>query len=80
MKLTTAQPARSPQPTTKARALSYLMFERPDLERAERFLNDFGLRTVSRDGEHLFLRGTAATPFCYVVRRAEKKPVRRLRA
>ncbi|MCA8424943.1 VOC family protein [Burkholderia seminalis] len=72
MKLTTAQPARNPRPTTKARALSYLMFERPDLERAERFLNDFGLRTVSRDGEYLFLRGTAATPFCYVVRRAEK--------
>ncbi|WP_269506986.1 VOC family protein [Burkholderia sp. IMCC1007] len=72
MKLTTVQPARHPKPTTKALALSYLMFERPDLDRAERFLNDFGLRTVSRDGDYLFLRGTAATPFCYVVQRADK--------
>ncbi|AJY43156.1 VOC family protein [Burkholderia humptydooensis] len=72
MKLATAQPARNSEPTTKARALSYLIFERPDLERAERFLNDFGLRTVSREGDHLFLRGTAGTPFCYVVQRAEK--------
>ncbi|MGU7774816.1 VOC family protein [Burkholderia sp. MR1-5-21] len=72
MKLGTAQPARHPNPTTKARALSHLVFERPDLDRAERFLNDFGLRTVSRDSESLFLRGAAATPFCYVVRKAGK--------
>jgi catechol 2,3-dioxygenase-like lactoylglutathione lyase family enzyme len=72
MKLTTAQPARHANPTTKALALAYLIFERPALETAERFLNDFGLRTVFRDNEHLFLRGTAATSFCYVVERAEK--------
>lgn len=72
MKLATAQPVRHPSPTTKATALAYLVFERPDLEKAEGFLNDFGLRTVSVDGESLFLRGTAATPFCYVVRQAEK--------
>ncbi|RQZ21043.1 glyoxalase [Burkholderia sp. Bp9031] len=72
MKLTTAQPARHSNPTTKASALAYLLFERPDLDRAEKFLNDFGLRTVSRDSEWIFLRGTAATPFCYAVRWAEK--------
>jgi catechol 2,3-dioxygenase-like lactoylglutathione lyase family enzyme len=72
MKLTTPQPSRHASPTTKALALAYLMFERPDLERAEQFLNDFGLRTVFRDDRHLFLRGTAATPFCYVIKRAER--------
>ena len=72
MKLTTAQPARHPQPTTKALALAYLMFDRPDLERAERFLNDFGLVTVQRDEATLLLRGTGPAPFCYVVRKAPK--------
>ncbi|MFM0513179.1 glyoxalase, partial [Paraburkholderia sp. RL17-373-BIF-A] len=37
MKLTTAQPARHPNPTTKASALGYLIFDRPDLEKAEQF-------------------------------------------
>ena len=72
MKLTTAQPARHPQPTTKALALAYLMFDRPDLEQAERFLNDFGLVTVQRDEATLFLRGTGPAPFCYAVRKAPK--------
>jgi catechol 2,3-dioxygenase-like lactoylglutathione lyase family enzyme len=77
MALTTAQPARHPQPTTKASALAYLIFDRPDLAKAERFLVDFGLRVVARDDEQLLLRGTGAArfccnaaPFCYVVRKA----------
>ncbi|AXF14147.1 VOC family protein [Paraburkholderia caledonica] len=72
MKITTAQPARHANPTAKATALSYLMFERPDLEQAERFLNDFGLLTVSRDEALLLLRGTGASHFCYAVRKAQK--------
>lgn len=72
MKLTTAQPARHPDPTTKASALAYLVFDRPDLEKAEQFLNDFGLRTVSRSDALLLLRGTADSHFCYVVRKTAK--------
>ncbi|MFP3888676.1 VOC family protein [uncultured Ralstonia sp.] len=72
MKLTTAQPARHPQPTTKASALAYLIFDRPDLDEAEKFLKDFGLRTVDRDEARLILRGTGAAHFCYVVRKAPK--------
>ncbi|TXD57313.1 glyoxalase [Ralstonia sp. TCR112] len=71
MKLTTAQPARHPRPTTKAIELAYLIFERPDLTKAEQFLTDFGLHTVARDGERLFMRGTSAAPFCYVVHKAD---------
>jgi catechol 2,3-dioxygenase-like lactoylglutathione lyase family enzyme len=74
MKLTAAQPARHPSPTTKASALLHLIFERPDLDRAEQYLTDFGLRPVERDHKRglLFLRGTAAAPPCYVVRKANK--------
>ncbi|MCA7959888.1 glyoxalase [Burkholderia multivorans] len=72
MQLTTSQPARHARPTTKASALAYLIFDRPDLARAEQFLNDFGLRTVSRDSEQMFLRGAGPAPFCYVVRKASK--------
>ncbi len=72
MKLTTAQPARHPHPTAKATALAYLIFDRPDLGEAERFLNDFGLQTVSRGEALLLLRGTGASHFCYVVRKASK--------
>lgn len=70
--LTTAQPSRHPHPTTRASALSYLIFDRPDLGQAGRFLNDFGLRTVFRNEALLLLRGTGPAPFCYVVRHATK--------
>ncbi|UXU85427.1 VOC family protein [Burkholderia sp. S-53] len=72
MKLTTTQPARHPHPTTKASALAYLIFDRPDLDEAEHFLNDFGLRTVLRNDSLLLLRGTGTAHFCYVVRQAPK--------
>jgi hypothetical protein len=69
--LTTPQPARHPQPTVKATALAYLMFERSDLALVERFLDDFGLHVVSRDQTKVFARGTAPTPFCYVALKSE---------
>jgi hypothetical protein len=72
MKLTTAQPSRHPHPTAKATALAYLIFDRPNLEQAEHFLNDFGLQTVSRSEALLLLRGTDAAHYCYVVRKASK--------
>ena len=67
--LATAQPARHPTPTARARSLAYLMFERPDLDRAERFLNDFGLRTAERTHDLLYLRGTGSAPWCYRIAR-----------
>lgn len=69
--LATAQPARYPQPTVQAQALAHLIFERPDLELAERFLIDFGLRSARRDADTLYLRGTGPAPYCYRVHRAE---------
>ncbi len=72
-KLTTPQPARHSAPTVKARKLAYLLFERPDLKKAERFLNDFGLHTVSRSAEALYLRGTGPEPFCYRVAKGTRR-------
>lgn len=70
--LTTPQPARHPAPTVKARQLAYLLFERPDLEQAERFLTDFGLQVAGRSTQAIELRGTDSSPFCYRVARGDK--------
>lgn len=70
--LRTAHPSRHLSPTTKATSLAYLLFERPDLDLAEKFLTDYGLRVASRDEQRLFLRGTAPAQYCYVVERAKK--------
>jgi catechol 2,3-dioxygenase-like lactoylglutathione lyase family enzyme len=72
LKLTTSQPARHPSPITKATALAYVIFERPDLDKAAKYLTDFGLRIVSRDDQRLLLRGTGPARYCYIVERASK--------
>jgi catechol 2,3-dioxygenase-like lactoylglutathione lyase family enzyme len=69
-RLSTPQPSREPHPTARASALAYLVFERPDLQRAGEFLSDFGLLPVSRGPDVLYLRGTAPSPFCYRIHRA----------
>ncbi|MQK16719.1 glyoxalase, partial [Escherichia coli] len=56
----------------KAQALAHLIFERPDLDKAARFLGDFGLHPVRRDADCLYLRGTGSAPYCYRVAQAGK--------
>ena len=71
--LATAEPARHPNPTVKATELAFLVFDRPDPDRARDFLSDFGLQPVAdASREMLFLRGTGPSPFCYVARRGSK--------
>ena len=65
-------PARHPTPTVKAQSLAALVFERPDLDAAERFLADFGLTIAERTPNALFARGTASAPYCYRVNRGAK--------
>lgn len=72
VRLATPHPSRNPAPITKANALAYLMFDRPNLARAEKFLKDFGLRVVSRDANRLFLKANDDSPYCYVINRAKK--------
>ncbi|MDF1782317.1 MAG: VOC family protein [Alcanivoracaceae bacterium] len=70
--LTTSQPARHSAPTVKAIGLAYLIWARPDLERAAAFLADFGLIEMHRTEQAIYFRGTAAAPFCYELRKADK--------
>lgn len=68
----TPQPAACPNPTAKAVTLAHLIFERPDLDQAARFLTDFGLVTSKGTADVLYLRGTGNAPYCYRVHRASK--------
>lgn len=70
--LSTPQPARHPAPTAKATRLAYLVFERPDIERAKVFLEDFGLITAQQSADTVYLRAAEAAPFCYVLRQGEE--------
>ncbi|MFM2278269.1 MAG: hypothetical protein RLZZ444_500 [Pseudomonadota bacterium] len=70
MKLSTSHPARHPKPTTKASELAYLIFERPDIPKAEAFLMDFGLLVAKREENASYLRGTGEAACCYVIRKA----------
>lgn len=71
-RLLTPQPARCDSPIVKATALLYLVFERSDLNKAQNFLQDFGLNTVSKTDQTLLMRGTARAPFCYWVRKGKQ--------
>jgi len=72
LQLSTPQPSRHPAPTAKASALAHLVFERPDLDRAEDFLTDFGLALAKRTHDAVYLRGAAPSPYCYRLHRAPK--------
>ena len=62
-------PGRSGNPLVKVAGLAWLEFEKPDLDRAERFGTDFGFTVADRTPETLLLRGRQAAAACLVVRR-----------
>jgi catechol 2,3-dioxygenase-like lactoylglutathione lyase family enzyme len=66
------QPSRHPCPTAKATSLAHVIFERPDLELAERFLVDFGFVTALKTADAVYMRGTGPAPYCYRVHRGPK--------
>lgn len=70
--MTTRQPERHSAPTIKAQRLAYLVFERPDLKRAIRFLTDFGLQVCYESQDLVLLRGTESQPYCYRIQRGPK--------
>ena len=65
-------PGRSDHPLVKVAGLAWLEFERPDLDRAERFYADFGFTVADRTPETLLLRGRQAAAACLVVRRGPR--------
>lgn len=71
--LRTPQPVRHARPVVKAASLAHLVFERPDLEVAERFLTDFGLVVVRKTPQVLYLRGAGPAAYCYRVHKAKRQ-------
>jgi catechol 2,3-dioxygenase-like lactoylglutathione lyase family enzyme len=65
-------PGRSNNPLVKVAGLAWLEFEKPDLDRAGRFLTDFGFTVADRTPETLLLRGRRASAACLVVRRGPR--------
>src|ERR1700688_5018954 len=63
---------RSGNPLVKVAGLAWLEFEKPDLDRAERFYTDFGFTAADRTPETLLLRGRWAGTACLVVRRGPR--------
>ena len=63
------RPDRARNPLIKVEDLAWLEFEKPDLDRAERFAHDFGFDTLARTADELHLRGTRAGTHCMVIRR-----------
>ncbi len=55
----------------KVTDIAYVRFAAPDLDRMETFTRDFGLETVSRDEERLFVRGTDPEPYVHVTERGD---------
>lgn len=61
-----------PPAISRATELAFLMFDKRDLSRAERFWQDFGLGTVSRTPQALHMRTAGARPVALVARQAAK--------
>lgn len=56
---------RSTAPIIRAQDLLFAHFERPDLDRAEAYLRDFGLLRVERTATESYMRGTGPRPYIY---------------
>src|SRR3984957_9982169 len=63
---------RSGNPLVKLAGLAWLEFEKPDLDRAERFYADFGFTVADRTPDTLLLRGRQAAAACLVIRRGPR--------
>ena len=59
------------EPTIKAKRLAYVRVSAPDLDKAEKFLDEFGLQIAARTDDAIYFRGTDPEPPCYVLTRGE---------
>ncbi|WP_371403493.1 VOC family protein [Kribbella sp. NBC_00662] len=65
-------PGRARNPVIKAEDLAWLEFEKPDLDRAERFARAFGFGVVARTTAELQLRGSRPGAPCVLIRRGPR--------
>ncbi|MFC1414735.1 VOC family protein [Streptacidiphilus sp. N1-12] len=63
---------RADNPVVKVWDVAWLVFEKPDLDRAERFARDFGFTVTSRTPDELRLRGTFPGTDAVVIRRGPR--------
>lgn len=61
-----------PEALCRAQELAFLMFEKRDLQRAERFWQDFGLLTVSKTPDQLVMRAAGSAPAVLVASKARR--------
>lgn len=52
-------------------SIAYVRLGAPDLDVQEKFLQEFGLLTVQRDADRLYMRGIGTRPFIHVTERGE---------
>lgn len=67
--LSSEHPGRAQNPVIKVRGLSWLEFEKKDLDRTEAFARDFGLSVHARTVDTLVLRAARAGSPCMLVRK-----------
>ncbi len=60
------------EPIVRVDDTAYILFEVPDLQRQQGFLEDFGLRLAEQSGDALYFRGFGTAPYCYVARKAAR--------
>lgn len=61
------------EPIIKVRDIAYIRLRSPDLDRAERFLSDFGLVRSARTDRALYMRGTDAPHHVHITELGEPK-------
>lgn len=55
------------EPLIRVKQLAYVRVEAPDIAKAEKFLDEFGLQLVERSNQKTYLRGTDAQAPCYIL-------------
>ncbi len=62
-------------PVVKVSDMAFIRMNAPDLEQAEKFLLDFGMVSVERTPNALYMRGTDPDPFIEVIHLGEPKMI-----
>lgn len=62
---------RSPNPIVKAIDIAFVIFDRPDLEKAKNFMEDFGLTTTRQTADRLYMHAKGGYGPCYIGRKSE---------
>jgi len=65
-------PGRAKNPVIKVEDIAWLEFEKPDLQRAERFAHAFGFATAARTAHEVQLRGAYSGAPCVIIRRGAR--------